>query len=62
MIHITPINDTQEHTEETTCLCHPTVLWKDEATGEWYSEPIVVHHAFDCREAVEGAEEILKAD
>ena len=38
----------------------PTVEWADPVTGEPYSEALVIHNAFDCREVIEQAEEILK--
>lgn len=52
MIHILPINDLQEHEEETTCKCEPRVIFEN-------GEMIVVHNSFDGREAVEMANEIL---
>ena len=59
MIHILPIGDTREHEENTTCWCRPEVEWEDPDTGEVYREGLVIHHANDCREAVEEAERIL---
>ena len=61
MIHIYPTNDEQPHDlESTTCHCGPRIEWADPATGEPYAEALVIHNAFDCREVVERAEEILK--
>lgn len=52
MIHVLPVNDLKEHTEDTTCECGPTVIQED-------GELIVVHNAFDGREGLEMAQEIL---
>lgn len=61
MMHVYPLNDEQEHElEGTMCHCNPTVEWADPVTGEPYSEALVIHNAFDCREVIEQAEEILK--
>ena len=53
MTNILPINDSKEHTEDSTCECCPTVTKED-------GEMIIIHNSFDGREAVEWAEEILK--
>lgn len=53
MINIIPINDSKEHTEDSTCECCPMIV-------EEGSEIIIVHNSFDGREAIEWAEEILK--
>ena len=50
MIHIIPTDDLKEHEESTHCHCRPTVDWENE---------IVIHNAFDNREAIEIAREIL---
>lgn len=61
MIHIYPLNDEKEHDTKTTmCICCPRVEWEDPETGQVYSEGLVIHNSFDCRESVEAAEEILK--
>ncbi len=52
VIHILPINDIEEHTEDTTCKCQPTV----KKEGEDF---IIIHHAFDGRTALEEAQRIL---
>lgn len=53
MFHIFPINDEQEHDlESTLCLCSPSIDWE---------LSLVVHHAFDHREIVEEAQQILDA-
>ncbi len=46
MIHIIPNNDTNQHTEDTTCDCMPNVLFEN-------GEMIVVHNSFDGRENIE---------
>lgn len=56
MIHVTPLNDTEEHDLSdagNTCKCNPEVIIESD------SEIIVVHNAFDGREGVEWANEIL---
>ena len=61
MMHVYPLNDEHEHeVEGTMCPCNPKVEFADPATGEPYSEALVIHNAFDCREVIEEAEEILK--
>ncbi len=42
-IHVLPTEDWIEHTEDTTCLCEPTV-------GCENGEMIVIHNAVDGRE------------
>ena len=51
MIHVTPINDLEEHEESSTCKCQPSVI---EENGEL----IIVHNSFDGREGVEWVNEI----
>ena len=51
--HILPINDLKEHTESSYCECDPTVDVQDSGNV------LVIHNAFDGREAVEQANEIL---
>ena len=53
MTNILPINDSKEHTEDSTCECCPVIT-------EEGGEMIVIHNSFDGREAIEWAEEILK--
>ena len=56
MIHVTPLNDTEKHDLSdtgNTCKCNPEVIIESD------SEIIVVHNAFDGREGVEWANEIL---
>ena len=54
MIHVTPINDEQEHEESSACWCEPTVDWS-------HAEAICTHNAADCRELIEQAEAIKEA-
>jgi hypothetical protein len=42
MINVIPINDIEEHIEDTTCWCVPTI---EESNGTI----IVIHNAFDGR-------------
>lgn len=51
-IHVTPNNDIEPHEESTTCKCEPRV---EHINGNM----VVVHNAFDGREGVEIANEIL---
>ncbi|MEM8598351.1 MAG: Gp49 family protein [Bacteroidota bacterium] len=56
-IHTVPLGDTRdgepfEHIEETTCPCGPPVDFED-------GHMLVLHNAFDGREAVEQAQAIL---
>jgi len=46
MLHVLPIGDNQEHTEETTCNCNPSVIIEN-------GTMICVHNAFDNREFIE---------
>jgi len=43
MIHILPINDLKEHTEQSTCDCKPKVITEN-------GELICIHNAFDGRQ------------
>ena len=52
MINITPINDSEEHENNSTCHCNPSVI---EENGEL----IIIHNSFDGREGLELANEIL---
>ena len=53
MYHILPVNDIKPHEEEgTQCPCKPALQFEN-------GEMIVIHNAWDCREAVEEAERIL---
>lgn len=45
-LHIIPINDLKEHTQESTCLCAPSV---EVVNGEM----IFTHHSYDRREHIE---------
>jgi hypothetical protein len=49
--HIYPINETERHVlEGYSCPCNPKIDWENE---------LVIHRAFDHREVVEEANEIL---
>jgi len=50
-IHVIPKDDIKEHELSFICPCRPDIEWQDN---------IVTHNAFDKREAVEQAEQILK--
>ena len=52
MIHILPVGDIKPHEESTTCHCQPKVIMES-------GEMIVVHSAFDGREALEEFNEIM---
>ena len=52
-VHVIPVNDKSGHIDDTRCDCKPFVLL--ELGGR-----IIVHRAYDCREAIEQAEEILQ--
>lgn len=56
-IHVVPVNDLREHDTVNTslCECGPRVILE-------YDEIIVIHAAYDGREGVEIANEILNAD
>lgn len=51
-IHVTPIDDLEPHEESTTCKCEPKVIFES-------GEMIIIHSAFDGREAMEELSEIL---
>ena len=46
MLHVTPVNDLQDHELESTCACQPTL---EMVNGEM----IFVHNAYDEREKSE---------
>lgn len=43
MINILPINDLQEHTENSTCECNPKIEFEN-------GEMIIIHNSYDGRE------------
>lgn len=45
-MHILPVNDIEEHTEESTCKCGPQVIFEN-------GEMIIIHNSFDGREYIE---------
>lgn len=52
--HIYPVNDLEEHDlEGTTCKCGPKVEFPEDGGM------LVIHNAFDLRELVEMANEVL---
>jgi hypothetical protein len=53
MINVLPSNDLKDHDESTACECRPRV---EMINGEM----LVIHNAYDNREVVEQANEILK--
>lgn len=42
-IHITPVNDLEEHDQSSTCKCLPSVEFVN-------GEMIIIHNSFDGRE------------
>lgn len=50
--HVTPNNDLKSHAESTTCFCNPRVEYIN-------GNMIIIHNAFDGREGIEWAKEIL---
>lgn len=46
MLHVIPLNDKEEHFEESTCHCFPRITEQD-------GEMICIHQAFDARELLE---------
>lgn len=52
MIHILPVNDLEEHIEETHCNCNPKIIINE-------VELIVVHNSYDGREFEEQIKDIL---
>ena len=46
MTNVTPINDSEEHTEDSLCKCKPTVITEN-------GSMIIIHNAFDKREKSE---------
>lgn len=51
--HLTPTNDIEEHVESSYCKCEPEVEVLENG------DVLVIHNAFDGREAVELANEII---
>lgn len=49
-----PINDVQPHFRGRNCDCSPQVVYIDPDTGQFYPNgPLIVHFAFDGRDAIE---------
>jgi hypothetical protein len=51
-IHVLPINDLKEHTEDSTCECNPSVTIQ-------HGEMIICHKSFDKRKIIEEVNNIL---
>lgn len=55
-VHCYPVNDEKGHLLNQSCACNPRVEWQDPFTGRIYPRgPVVIHNAYDCREACERA-------
>lgn len=54
-IQIIPLNDTKEHEQTKLCKCNPKLETVNDVL-------IVCHNAYDLREAVEIANELLRND
>ena len=52
-IHAYPVNDLQEHSDESTCQCNPNVTIQ-------HGEMVVCHNFFDGGEIIGEVNEILK--
>lgn len=46
MYNIIPLNDLDEHINNSTCKCHPKVIFEN-------GEMIIIHNSFDKREFIE---------
>lgn len=53
IFHVLPENDSEPHLQESTCVCQPRVIVVENGNM------IIVHNAFDGREGLELANEIL---
>lgn len=53
IIHVTPINDLKEHSEDTACECLPRI------EVQYNGDIICVHNSYDGREGLELAQELL---
>jgi hypothetical protein len=51
--NVLPVNDLKEHSNDSTCECHPKVIYEN-------GEMIVVHNSYDGREHVEELIEEIK--
>lgn len=58
-MHVMPNRDERAHVAREDCWCKPTVMWLDPESGlPWHNpnaNPMVAHHAADCREVAEEA-------
>jgi hypothetical protein len=50
--HVLPVNDLKEHAENTTCECHPKVIFEN-------GNMVVVHNSYDGREGLELYNELI---
>lgn len=46
MFNVFPINDSKEHTLNSTCICKPRIVYEN-------GEMIIIHNSFDGRENIE---------
>lgn len=55
-VHVTPLNDEREHTEDAECWCDPLVEYLDPETNlPWAGGDCrIIHFSADCRELAEG--------
>lgn len=51
--HILPVNDIEEHLEESTCNCLPKIEIQENG------DLMIIHNSYDGREAVEMANQII---
>lgn len=60
MIHVYPANDQRAHTlHGTQCPCEPRIEWQNNKTSDdQYEEAIVIHNAFDLRDALEQIQDL----
>ena len=59
--HVIPTGDSDGHQAGLTCHCEPTVEYQDPDDGYTYDHPLIIYNAFDGRQAVEEAKQILQA-
>ena len=49
--HVLPVSDLKDHTEDTTCECHPKVIFES-------GNMIIIHNSYDKREFIEKLREV----
>lgn len=59
-MHVVPTGDTDGHQAGLNCHCDPTIEYQDPDDGYTYDHPLIIHDAFDGRQAVEEANKILQ--